>query len=58
MVNDCTVPGQLTLLFPKVGVIFIVAVMGLAVLLTATNDGISPVPEAAKPIPGDELVQL
>ena len=58
MVNDCTVPGQLTLLFPKAGVILIVAVIGFAVLLTATNDGISPAPEAAKPIPGDELVQL
>lgn len=35
-----------------------VAVIGLAVLFTATKDGMLPEPEAASPIPGVELVQL
>lgn len=58
MVNVCTVPEQLTLLLPNTGVMLMVAVIGLAVLFTATNDGILPEPEAAKPIPAAELVQL
>ena len=35
-----------------------VATIGVAVKLTATNDGIFPEPEAANPIPGVEFVQL
>ena len=35
-----------------------VAVMGLLVLLVAVNDGVFPVPDAASPIAGLELVQL
>lgn len=33
-----------------------VAVIGLLVLLVAVNDGVFPVPEAASPIAGLELV--
>lgn len=58
IVKDCTDPGQLTLLLPNTGVILMVAVIGFAVLFTATNEGILPDPEAANPIPGVEFVQL
>ena len=40
------------------GVTFIRAVTGELVLLTALNAGKSPVPDAAKPIAGLELVQV
>jgi len=58
MVNVCTVPEHVTLLLMKFGVTFSVATMGLGVTLIAVNEGIFPVPDAAKPIPGVEFDQL
>lgn len=54
MVKFCAGPGQP---FAK-GVTVMVAVTGALVVLIAVNDGISPVPFAARPIEGSLLVQL
>lgn len=40
------------------GVTVIVAVTGTLVVLTAVNDGISPLPVAANPIDGSLLLQV
>jgi hypothetical protein len=54
MVKTCAGPGQL---FAS-GVTMIVAVTGALVKLIAVNDGISPLPLAAKPMEILSLVQL
>lgn len=53
MLIDTGLPGPLEL-----GVTVTVATTGLAVALVAVNDAISPVPLAANPMDGSELVQL
>ena len=58
IVNVTGVPVQLRPLAVKVGVTVIVAVTGAAVLLTAVNDPILPVPPAARPMLVLSLVQL
>ena len=55
MVNIMGVPLQFV---PFNGVTVIVAVIGLLVLFIALNEGILPVPLAAKPMPGVSLTQL
>ena len=55
MVNSMGIPLQ-PVLFN--GVTVIVAVTRFIVLFTAVNEGISPVPLAASPIPGVSLAQL
>lgn len=54
MVNDTGCPGQLV----AEAVTVIVAVMGALPVLIAVNDGIFPLPLAAKPIDGALFVQL
>ena len=58
MVNVIGVPLQFTPPLLNTGVTVIVAVTALVVLFTAVNDGILPVPPAAKPIDGVLLTQL
>ena len=50
------VPVQVVLPPIKVGVTVIVAVIGDVVVLTAVKEGIAPLPDAARPIDGVELV--
>ena len=51
-------PLQLVPPLVKVGVTVMVAMTGLDPVLVVVNEGILPVPEAASPIEGAELVQL
>ena len=57
MVNTSTGPLQLIALFVKVGVTVIVAVAMFVPEFVAVKDEISPIPLAAKPILGFELLQ-
>ena len=52
------VPKHSTPLLIKRGVMVIVAVIGAELLFVAVNEGIFPVPVAAKPMAGFELIQL
>ena len=58
IVNVFVVPEQLLPPFVKIGVTTIVATIGAVVVLTAVNEGISPVPDPAKPIDVALLVQV
>ena len=58
MVNVFVVPEQLLPPFVKIGVTTIVATIGAIVVLTAVNEGISPVPDPAKPMDVVLLVQV
>jgi hypothetical protein len=56
MVKDLEGPVQLTPLLVKVGVTIIVAIIGVVPILMAEKAAISPLPEAASPIPGSLLI--
>ena len=56
-VKDLVGPLQLTPPLVKVGVTTIVAVSGEVPVLVKVNEGMFPVPKAARPIAGVSLVQ-
>jgi hypothetical protein len=57
IVNVCGVPVQFTVPAVKVGVTVRLATTGIFPVLTAENNGIFPVPEAARPMAGWSFVQ-
>ena len=56
MVKVLVGPAQPTEPFVNVGVTIIVAATGVVPVLTAVNEAMLPVPEAARPMEGAELV--